>query len=132
MNLADVSLATLAAQYVVAKAHEEQAIAERRRIGQMLVDAMPGAAEGSVSESMDGIKVTVTRKLTRTVDTKALQAAWDALPANVQETFRWSADVNTKHLRALQELNAPELAAANQFITSKPAAASVTVASEIM
>ena len=120
-------LMDLAAQYLDAKAKEDAAVAERRRISIMIEDAMPGASEGTTSAPLDGVKISVTRKVSRTVDADALSRSWGELSENVQRTFRWSADINTKHFRAMQELGTAELSEVQAFITTKPAATSVKV-----
>lgn len=117
----------LAQAWLDAKDEEDAAILRRRQIGNLLAEALPGDDEGTTSAKLDFAKVSVSRKLNRKVDAATLGAAWESLPANVQATFKWSAEINTKHLRALQELNSPELAEASKYFTTKPAAASVTV-----
>ena len=127
MNASEITLEKLAADFMAAKAAEELAVAHRRDLGKLLEDSLPGADEGSVTVKVAGIKVTVTRKLTRAVDTDALQAAWSDMTLNAQNTFKWKADINLKHYRALQELKAAELGMVAKFITTKPASASVAV-----
>ena len=117
----------LAQAWLDAKDEEDAAILRRRQIGNLLAEALPGDDEGTTSAKLDFAKVSVSRKLNRKVDAATLGAAWESLPANVQATFKWSAEINTKHLSALQELNSPELAEASKYFTTKPAAASVTV-----
>ena len=117
----------LAQAWLDAKDEEDAAILRRRQIGNLIAAAIPGDDEGTAYFKTDFSKVLVTRKLNRKVDAATLGAAWESLPANVQATFKWSAEINTKHLRALQELNSPELAKASKYFTTKPAAASVTV-----
>ena len=117
----------LAQAWLDAKDEEDSAIAKRRQIGNLIAAAIPGDDDKTAYFKTDFAKVSVTRKLNRKVDAATLGAAWESLPANVQATFKWSAEINTKHLRALQELNSPELAKASKYFTTKPAAASVTV-----
>lgn len=117
----------LAQAWLDAKDEEDAAILRRRQIGNLIAAAIPGDDDKTAYFKTDFAKVSVTRKLNRKVDAATLGAAWESLPANVQATFKWSAEINTKHLRALQELNAPELAEASKYFTTKPAAASVTV-----
>lgn len=121
------TITELAALRVAAKQREDDAIAERREIDAALAAAVEGPDEGSASRIDGDYKITVTRKLTRKVDTEALQTVWAGLDKKVQDTFTWSAGINTKHLRALQELGASELTAASAFITTSPAAVSVKV-----
>ena len=123
----DLTIDQLAQAFLDAKEEEAAAIAKRRSIGALLEAALPGADEGTTSKKLAGFRVAVTRKVTRTVDSDALQANWALLPRSVQDTFKWSAAINTKHLRALQELQSPDLTHVQSFITTKPAAASVEV-----
>ena len=120
-------LQTLAAAYVSAKAAEDQAIAERRRIGKLLEESIPGPDEGTTRMALPGITVVITRKVTRKVDSDALSKEWSGLPENVQNAFRWEADIATKQFRALQQLAGADLEVVSTFITTKPAASSVSV-----
>ena len=123
----DLTIDQLAQAWLDAKEDEEAAIKRRRDIGALLEAALPGADEGTVSNKTADLKISVTRKLTRTVDADALSATWGELSENVQRAFKWKAEIVTKHLRALQELGAAELTEVQQFITTKPAASSVSV-----
>lgn len=127
MNMPEVPIEVLARAYADAKRDEEEAVAIRRSIGEQIAARMTGPDEGTVSEKLAGYKVSVTRKLTRTVDANALSASWGELSENVQRTFKWKAEIVTKHFRALQELKTTELAEVARFITAKPAATAVSV-----
>ena len=125
--ITDQAIENLAEEYLKAKEAETVAIETRRKIGELLIAALPGKDEGTTSVKLDGCKITVTRKLTRKVDSDALGKQWDSLTESVRNTFKWSADVNIKHLRALQELASPDMAEASKFFSTKHAAASVSV-----
>lgn len=120
-------LQTLAAAFVAAKKVEDEAVAERRRIGKLLEDAMPGPDEGTVSGVVGDFKVIVQRKVTRKVDSDALSQNWGELSNNVQNAFKWNAEIVTKQFRALVDLASADAEIAKTFITTKPAASSVTV-----
>jgi predicted NUDIX family NTP pyrophosphohydrolase len=120
-------LTALAREYQRAKQNEETAVAERRRIAKLIEDEMPGQPEGTTSLKLDGFKVSVARKVTRNVDTAALQDAWEFISENVQNAFKWKAEVDLKHWRALEELKTDAYKEASKFVTSKPAASTVTV-----
>ena len=122
----DITIAMLAQQFLDAKAEEEKAIAHRRSISKLIEDAMPGEAEGTTTMKVDGIKLSVARKVTRSVDTAKVQAEWDNLSDPVRNAFKWKAELDTKNFRALEE-RAEEYRQASQYITSKPAASTVTV-----
>lgn len=124
---APTALATLAAAHVQAKADEDAARARRYEIEAQIVALLPGADEGTTTNKLDTVKVSVTRKLTRSVDTAALQERWSLLPAQAQAVFKWSADIDTRKLRAAQDMAPDAYAAAAQFITAKPSKPGVKV-----
>lgn len=68
-------------------------------------------SEGSVSHKVPGFKLTLTGTVDRKADTEAIKAAFAELPPSVQGVFRFTADVNTKALRALGEEDAVKAAA---------------------
>jgi hypothetical protein len=124
---APLTLAQLAAAWQAAKADEKAANARRLEIEEQIVDLFPVGVEGTDAIEQDGVKVKVTHKLTRTVDTKALQQHWNSLSAFAQDVFNWRADVSLPAMRRLQE-NHPDLyPSIAVFITSKPAKPAVSV-----
>lgn len=121
------TLAQLAAAWQAAKADEKAANARRLEIEEQIVDLFPVGVEGTDTIEHDGIKVKVTHKLVRSVDTKSLQAHWNSLSAFAQDVFTWKAELAMPALRRLQE-NHPDLyPSIAVFITSKPAKPSITV-----
>jgi len=121
---APASLATLAATWAQVKAEEDAAKARRLEIEAQIVGVMPAKDEGVTKVEQDGLRVSVTYKLTRSVDTDAVRGAWGSLQPAVQSAFRWKADIDTK---ALRELDAQEAQQIAPFITTKPAKPSVKV-----
>lgn len=123
-----LSITELVAARIAAKRAEDDAVAERRRIDGQLADLLkdPNKTEGSVSQKVEalGVKLTVTYKVTRSVDAKKLQADWDKLPAGAQAAFRWKPDVSVSELRKLDGVDATVAAA---YITSKSASPSVDI-----
>lgn len=120
------TMAELRTAWLAAKEAETLANAERRAIEDAIVSLMPGTGhEGTVTDKEHG--VSVTYKATRKADTERLQDHWLELPCNVRAAFRWKADVDTKHLRALQELDATGYAAAAAFITTTPAKPAISI-----
>lgn len=122
------NLHELAAAWRAAKAAEAAARDERLAIEEQMLALLPKKDEGSVTDADSG--VTVSYKLTRTVDTEALQGAWHELPEHAQRAFRWKADVDLKALRGLQEFDGEAYAAAARFITAKPAKPSISLRGE--
>jgi len=102
-----------------AKAVESHAAEHRRAIEAQIVSryAAPDGGEGVIKDG----DLTITHKVTRKVDTEALQAAWSTLTPNTQKAFKWSADVDLKHLRALVDIDPDNAYLAQGFITAKPA-----------
>jgi hypothetical protein len=113
----------LIAELRAAKSDENAAKAERIRL-EGLIEAQfakPDGGEGTHNDE----EFKITWKLNRTVDTSKVQDAWDGLFKNAQRAFRWKAEVDLSHLRALNELDAVAYAQAAEFITSKPAKPSI-------
>jgi len=117
---AQINIEELKTAWRVAKAAEDTANAERLLIESAILDLMPTKLEGSVSQ--DG--VTVTYKVTRKVDTAALQAAWTTLPGPVQSAFTWKPAIVT---RALHELQGYDITQAQQFFTTTPAKPAISL-----
>lgn len=83
----------------------------------------PETGEGTKTEGV----LSVAWKVTRKVDTDALQSAWPSMGPNAQKAFRWKADVDLKQLRALSDLDADSYSAAAKFITTTPAKPAITL-----
>lgn len=124
---ATTTIAALAADWQTYKRIEDEAKAKRIEVEELLCEELRGPTEGTVSEKTDAVKVSISYKLNRTVDTKALQTAWNNLPAFVQAAFNWKADVSLTLLRKLQEDHPALYEQAAQFVTAKPAKPSVKV-----
>jgi hypothetical protein len=111
---------------IAAKREEEAAIAERRRIDASIADLLkdPTKPEGSISQRLDGFKVTVTYKVDRKVAADKLTAEWAKLSSAAQAAFRWKPDVSVSELR---KLTGKDATAAAAYITSKEATPSITI-----
>lgn len=111
---------------IAAKRAEEAAVTERRRIDEQISELLkdPNKPEGSVSQKLDGFKVTVTYKIDRKADTDKLSADWSKLSAAAQAAFKWKADVAVGELKKLTGKDATVAAA---YITSKEASPSITI-----
>ncbi len=119
-------LAELCAQRVAAKAAEDRAVAERRRIDSDIAELLkdPAKTEGTVYQKPEGYKVSVEYGVTRKVDTAALQLAWTKLPKAVQDSIKWKAELSTTEFRKLAPEDSLEL---SRFIESKASTPSVKV-----
>ena len=121
-----ISLAALVAARIAAKRDEDAAVARRREIDQQLAARLAQAdkAEGSVTERLDGYKLTVTYNVTRKVDADALQRDWAQLPHGLTGAFRWKPEVSTTELR---KLSADLAAIAAAYYTTAPASPSIKI-----
>ena len=106
-----------------AKLAEATAKAERLRLEELIESQFtkPDGGEGTHTDE----EVKITWKINRTVDTAKVQTAWDSLGKNAQSAFRWKAEVDLTHLRALKDLDSAAYAQAAEYITSKPAKPSI-------
>lgn len=120
----NATLAELSAAWLACKRAEDEAKAHRYEVEAQIAALMPGGDESTTAAKLDFVKVTVTRKLTRSVDTPALQEHWSFLPPQAQAAFTWKADVS---LSALRKLDADAAAQVARFVTTKPAKAGVKV-----
>lgn len=121
------AIAALVQARIEAKRVEDAAVQARREIDEQIsLQLSTGKAEGTESLKLDdlGVKVTVTYKLTRKVDTAALQKRWEFLSAEQQAAFKWSADLSVS---ALRKFEGEDLVTVSKFFESNPAAPSVKV-----
>lgn len=123
---ATAELAVLKTALIKAKAAENAAKEHRLEIEEAILAHFPkDKQEGSVTNADFGISVAY--KLTRTVDTDALQSAWEKLSANSQKAFKWKADLDLKQYRAIQDLDPASFDQLAVFVTTKPAKPSVSI-----
>lgn len=107
---APLAVDTLAVQWVEQKCIEEQANKRRVEIEAQIIAALGEPDEGSAThELVDGSKLTITSKITRTVD----EAAWRSIMADIPEhlrpiSFAEKAVLDLKGLRWLME-NEPRM-----------------------
>jgi hypothetical protein len=123
---AEPSLDDIVHQRILAKREEDAAVERRRALDMLIAERLadPTKPEGSVTRKTGEFKVSVSFGVTRKVDTPAVQAAWEALPAEVKEVFKWKAEVVTAELRKLE---ASDLARAGKFITTTPSTPSIKI-----
>ena len=113
--------------WIDAKRNEEAARAQRLEVEAQIVAMVGVKDEGVTSVEVDQFNVKTTGKVTRSVDTQAVQDVWEVLPDEVKKCFTWEAKLNTKefrHLCSMREDLAPHL---NKYITSKPAKPSISI-----
>ena len=89
----------LTAEWLALK-HEEKILQVRRReVEDELLMHTATVPEGTVHLN-DRIKIQF--KITRKVDSDALDKIWDSLPDNIQDAFEWEAKPIVKELRKVQ------------------------------
>lgn len=125
MNAQTQPLPLLVAELRAAKTAEKLAADHRLNIEIQIVAMFPAPADGEGTVKQDD--VTITFKTNRTVDTGALQSAWDSLNANGQKAFTWKAGLDLKQYRAIQELDPESFGQLAAFVTSKPAKPAITL-----
>jgi precorrin-2 methylase len=122
------TLAALVSAWTTAKADEAAANARRLEVEAQIVAALPSPdPEGTVKAAAGDFRVKVTYKVTRSVDTDALQTAWASLPDKAQACFAWKATAKVGELRKLQEFLPIEYQRLAAFIETKPAKPAVVV-----
>ena len=90
---------TLTAEWLVLKREEKVMQARRREVEDELLTYAKAVPEGTVHLN-DRIKIQF--KLTRKVDSDALDKIWDSLPDNIQDAFEWEAKPVLKELRKME------------------------------
>jgi hypothetical protein len=116
-------ISLLTARLRKAKFQEATAKAERLRIEAAIEALFPKPENGEGTHTDEEIRIKWS--INRSVDTPAVQAEWEKLSANAKKAFRWKADVDLTHLRALKELDSAAYNEAATYITSKPAKPSI-------
>lgn len=122
------TLHELKTAWLAAKAAERAANEERLAVEAAILALMPEKTEGTVSDESTGISVAY--KVTRSVDTDAVQRDWTALPRNVQDAFKWKADIDTKKFKAIQDLSPSDFTVLARYVTSKASKPSITVSTK--
>ena len=112
---------------IAAKRLEDEAAQKRRDIDEQIsLQLSKGKAEGTESMKLPdiGAKVTVTYKVTRKVDTEALQERWENLSEEQRAAFKWSADIS---ITALRKFEGNDLVVISKFFESKPASPTIKI-----
>ena len=89
----------LTAEWLVLKREEKVMQARRREVEDELLTYAKAVPEGTVHLN-DRIKIQF--KLTRKVDSDALDKIWESLPDNIQDAFEWEAKPVLKELRKVE------------------------------
>ena len=121
------ALDDLAIRWSRAKAAEQAANKERIAVEAEIAQLVGVAEEGTTNAETANFKLKTVGKLTRSLDSDALQTDWESLPDAVQKCFGWEAKLDTKAYRALESMRGDLIPAISKYITTKPAKASVSV-----
>lgn len=125
MNM-PADLQSLKAMWITYKEIEEEAKKDRVAVEDAILAQFPSdKLEGSVTNLNAGI--TVSYKLTRSVNTEAVQEAWEKLSPNARKAFKWTAGLDLKAYRACQDMDPDSFAQVAEFVTSKPAKPAISV-----
>lgn len=112
----------------LAKIKENEARRHRVELEEQLVAALGAKEEGSETHEVGDFRVTITGKLTRSVD----WAKIDELVSPAWRPVKWKRELDMKKLRALESSQheptaAVVLAQVEECITIKPAKTAVTI-----
>lgn len=121
--------AEMVADWIAAKRDESAANDRRVAIEAEIIAALGEPDEGSATHELpDGSKLTITSKITRTVDAQVWRQVMDRVPETLRPiTFEESVRLDTKGLRWLQE-NQPEVyAVVAMSVTAKKAKSAISV-----
>lgn len=121
---APMTLAQVIPTWMQAKEDERKAIEHRRQLDELIKSLLPTKEEGSVTATEGHYKVSVSYKLSRSVDTERLQSDWMSIPPQVQAAIKWKADLFTSVFRTLSDT---DKAALSGYVTTKPATPTVSV-----
>jgi hypothetical protein len=121
-----VTIQQLITARLAAKRDEDAAVAARRALDGQIAELLkdPAKVEGTVSQKIEGYKISVTYAVSRKADADKLQMEWGKLPASVAAAFRWKPEVSTTELRKLEGIDATVAAS---FITTTPASPSIKI-----
>jgi hypothetical protein len=125
MNAHTNALPLLVAELRAAKAAEKKANEWRLQLEAQLVSLFPAPASGEGTHKDE--EFSITYKVTRKVDSEAIQYAWNDLSANAQKAFKVKFDIDLKNYRAINELDPIAAQAINQHVTTTPSKPTVTL-----
>lgn len=118
------AIANLVANLKQAKQAEAKANEYRLSIEAQIVALFPPQT-GEATVKQDDL--TITYKTTRSIDSEAVNNAWNTLNANAQKAFKVDFKLDLKQYRAINELDAATAQIINQFVTSKPSKPTITL-----
>lgn len=119
----------MVADWIAAKRDEDAANKRRVAIEAEIIGALGEPDEGSATHELpDGSKLTITSKITRTVDAQVWRQVMDRVPETLRPImFEESVRLDTKGLRWLKENQPAVYAVVAMAITAKKAKSAITV-----
>lgn len=123
------TLDDLASAWQAAKSAERAANAERLAVEAEILKAMSDIKdEGTTTEATDTHRVSVTTKLTRSLDEQVLKTIWQQLPRETTDRlFRLKPHLVLKELRYIQLNDAPAYRMASRAIVTKPSKPTIKI-----
>ena len=127
MTMQETTIEQLAVQLQSAKQEERLAADRRIALEQAITEKLGAKTEGSQTHTLEnGMKVTITGKLTRSLD----QAAWEEVKSEIPESLwpiKVKQELDTTGVKYLMA-NEPQIyALVSKAITTKPAKTAVEV-----
>jgi len=121
--------AEMVADWITAKRDESAANARRVAIEDEIIAALGEPEEGSATHELpNGSKLTITSKISRTVDAQVWRQVMDRVPETLRPImFEESVRLDTKGLRWLKENQPAVYAVVAMAITAKKAKSAITV-----
>ena len=120
------SLYQLSEQWLSLKESERIAQEARYLIEEEIAELLPGPDEGTESTEDSGLKISVTRKLTRSIDMDSYEEVKDLIPKGLSPV-KFKADLDLKKYRAIEEANPDLFKVCQKFVSVKPAKVSIKV-----
>jgi len=122
---------TLYQRWLDAKKLEATAVAERRKLEDLMVKdfVLPKVLDGTVNHQVDGYKIKMEGRINKKIDADKLQmlAAEAGLSEHLSNLFRWKPEINAKAWSAAADaVTGPLLGA----ITSTPGRPTFTITKE--
>lgn len=121
-----MGLKDLAEQWLIQKRAENAARDARIRTEEAMIELAGVKTEGATKHDADGYTVTITGKLTRTLDEDAWHAIVDQVPEELRPV-RYKPALDLRGLRYLEQHEPVVYGIVSRAITTKPAKAGVEV-----
>lgn len=116
----------LSKEWLELKASEEHVKETRYAIEEEIAALLPGPDEGIQYTEDYGLKISVTRKLTRSIDMESYEEVKDLIPSGLSPV-KFKADLDLKKYRAIEAANPDVFKVCQKFISVKPAKAAIKV-----